>query len=514
MKLATSDMIRKIDNLAESDLGISVTELMRRAGVAVASAVRELTRPGGRVIVLSGTGNNGGDGYAAACELMGEYRVAVVDVLGIPPKTPAAAPFVAEYTARGGEKIALTFDGTIEDAISSADTVVDAIFGTGVRPDSSVEISHLAELVRSAAKVRKVAVDLPLGVNPDDGSIIDFAVTVDTTVALSYIKPGLLSFPARTLTGRIVLDRLGIDTEITDAAFEFKNYFTDADLARSLLPSRPENSNKGSFGKALVITGSEKYRGAAHLSLEAALRGGAGLVAYLGIPSLADELTMKYPEAIYLREDVENCQSEGGVSRILDISTSYSSILIGSGSSPSPALYRLVEAMILTEGAPVVLDADAINSIAAYGDGTADILKRAKRAVILTPHPLEFARLSGKSVTEVQAGRLNIARKFAYDHNCILLLKGAATVVTDGNITYLNGTGSSALAKAGSGDVLAGLLVSILAQGVDPLAATALAAYLHGAAGDGLAECYSHYGVTPSDLPREIAKVIASLAKK
>ena len=513
MKLATSDMIRKIDSFAEQTLGIPVTELMRRAGVAVASAVRELTRPGGRVLVLSGTGNNGGDGYAAACELMSDYRVAVVDVLGIPPKTPAAAPFVNEYTARGGEKIALTFDGTIESAVTSADTVVDAIFGTGVRPDSSVEVSRLAELIRSAAKVRKVAVDLPLGVNPDDGSIIDFAVTVDITVALSYIKPGLLSFPARTLTGRIILDRLGLDTEKTDAAFEFKNFLTDRDLAKSLLPHRPENSNKGSFGKALVITGSEKYRGAAHLSLEAALRGGAGLVAYLGIPTLADELTMKYPEAIYLRENIEQGLDDDGVARILDLSAAYSSIIVGSGSSPSPSLYRLVEAFLTTEGAPIVLDADAINSIAAYGDGSADVLKGAKRPVILTPHPLEFARLAGKSVTEVQSNRLTLARKFAYDHGCTVLLKGAATVVTDGNITYLNGTGSSALAKAGGGDVLAGLLASILAQGAPPLAATALAAYLHGAAGDGLSESYSQYGVTPSDLPREIARVMASLTK-
>ena len=222
---------------------------------------------------------------------------------------------------------------------------------------------------------------------------------------------------------------------------------------------------------------------------------------------------MKDPEAIYLRENIEQGLDDDGVTRILDLSAAYSSIIVGSGSSPSPSLYRLVEAFLTTEGAPIVLDADAINSIAAYGDGSADVLKGAKRPVILTPHPLEFARLAGKSVTEVQSNRLTLARKFAYDHGCTVLLKGAATVVTDGNITYLNSTGSSALAKAGSGDVLAGLLASILAQGAPPLAATALAAYLHGAAGDGLSESYSQYGVTPSDLPREIARVMASLTK-
>lgn len=510
MKLATSDMIGKIDNFAETTLGIPVTELMHRAGVAVASAVRELTPLGGRVIVLCGKGNNGGDGYAAACELMDDYRVAIVDVLGTPPVTAAASRFVREYSDRGGERIELAFDGHLESAIATADTVVDAIFGTGARPDSSVEITRLAELIRSAAKVRKVAVDLPLGVNPDDGSVIEFAVTVDTTVALSYVKPGLLSFPARSLTGRIILDRLGLDEDRTDAAFDFKNHFTDRPLARTLLPKRPENSNKGSFGKALVITGSTKYRGAAHLSLEAALRGGAGLVAYLGEPDLADELTMKYPEAIYHREHLEHGLDEQGIARILELSHAYSSIVIGSGSSPSAELYSLVETILLSEGSPVALDADAINSIAAYG-GSTDIIRRAKRPVILTPHPLEFARLAGKSVTDVQANRLSLARRFAYEHGCVLLLKGAATVVTDGDSVYLNGTGSSALAKAGSGDVLAGLLASILAQGTEPIRAAALAAYLHGAAGDSLAASYSHYGVTPSDLPREIARVLSEL---
>ena len=163
--------------------------------------------------------------------------------------------------------------------------------------------------------------------------------------------------------------------------------------------------------------------------------------------------------------------------------------------------------MIQSEGAPLVLDADAINAIAKYS--SAQLLLQAKRPLVLTPHPLEFSRLSGYSVDFIQANRISCAKEFAKTYNCTLLLKGAATVITDGEAVLVNSSGSSALAKGGSGDVLAGLLVSLLAYSKDALSASAIAAYLHGTAGDRLAEKYSEYGVTPSDLPKEVARVIA-----
>ena len=213
---------------------------------------------------------------------------------------------------------------------------------------------------------------------------------------------------------------------------------------------------------------------------------------------------MKYPEAIYLPlsdTDTVIAHSRDSVT------------LVGSGCGSTVGLCRLVEALLLIPGAPLVLDADAINALASFS--SPEIFKRAERSVVLTPHPLEFSRISGMSVDHINSHRLSSAQSFAREYGITLLLKGSATVITDGKYTYINSSGSSALAKAGSGDVLAGALASLLAQSPTRVCEmTALAAYLHGAAGDSLAQSLSEYGVTPSDLPIKIAERIRSLTER
>ncbi|MBO5100968.1 MAG: NAD(P)H-hydrate dehydratase, partial [Clostridia bacterium] len=230
----------------------------------------------------------------------------------------------------------------------------------------------------------------------------------------------------------------------------------------------------------------------------------AGRVTYLGCDSLRGELLSRFPEAIY----VKHCEDTEAAVRL---SRESSATLIGSGSDTSEKTAELACALLSSEGSPLILDADAINSIALYGG--AERIKDSPRTVILTLHPLEFSRLSGLSVGEIQDNRISAATKYARENSCILLLKGAATVITDGEHLYINGSGSSALAKAGSGDVLAGLLVSLLSYSKSPIEATALAAYIHGRAGDNLAGVYSSYGVTPSDLPREICRILLELER-
>ncbi len=285
-------------------------------------------------------------------------------------------------------------------------------------------------------------------------------------------------------------------------------YITDEKVAASLLPKRKSDSSKGSFGRAALISGSERYVGAAMLSLEAALRGGAGYVDFLGLGMLCESLRLRFPEAIYTQLDYT---VDSGRKELVRATSRSGAILVGPGCESTEALYLTVAELLETEGAPVVLDADAINAISAYG--TANIIRNARRKVILTPHPLEFSRLTGYAVSEIQENRLVLARDFAASHGCILVLKGSGTVVTDGDISYVNSSGSSALAKAGSGDVLAGLLTSLLAFSTDALGTAALAVYVHGRAGDNLAAELSEFGVTPSDLPRECARVFAALSK-
>lgn len=276
--------------------------------------------------------------------------------------------------------------------------------------------------------------------------------------------------------------------------------------AAMLLPIRERSANKGSFGKALIIAGSEQYMGAGHLSLEAALRGGAGYVGYLNEANICDMALMKYPEAIYHRVSLADIES------VLDISRQYTSVLVGPGLGTSEQTARLVESLITSEGATLIIDADGLNSISKFLGSW--VFKSKKRDIIITPHPLEFARLIGKSdAHEVNADRVELAASFARECGITVLLKGKGTVVTDGERVYINSSGSVALAKAGSGDVLAGLLVSLAAFMPIRFDAALLSAFIHGYTADVLSSELSTFGVMPSDLPHTFAKTLCELEK-
>ena len=502
MELVNPDMISRIDSYAAEELGLSTVTLMKRSGEAARFALSSIAEKGAKVLILAGKGNNGGDGYALADLIMDDYSVKVIDVFKEGQRSEAGRFYLDRFVSRGGTVVKGLGDLAL---IDEADVIVDAIFGTGFLGEPPRELMPLSERINTLSK-KVLAIDVPLGVNAEDGSVHGIAIKAYATVSLSFVKTGIVSYPARDQVGRLFTSDLELPFDKISERFEFKNFFVDSSLAKKLLPERESNTNKGSFGKALLITGSAAYEGAGRLSLEASLRGGAGLVSIVSDRWLKNRLITDYPEAVYYAvldgDDPEN--------ELLPILKKHQSILIGSGSGVSEKLYRILLSVISTEGAPAVLDADAINSIARYGS-LSDI-KNAKRKLILTPHPMEFSRLIGTDVLSINSERIKYAKEFAKENNCILVLKGAATLTTDGDRLFINSTGSSALAKGGSGDVLAGLLVSLLAFSRDPLETAALAVYLHGAAGDSLSEEYSEFGVTPSDLPKEIARQIKKLS--
>ena len=510
MKLAESRLIAEIDKFAESELGIPTVELMRRAGESVARVVKEHVKAGSEIIVLAGKGNNGGDGYAAAVELLSDYRVLVYDIFSAGQTSLAGKHFLERYKELGGAVENYTKSKENLAKIKNTDCIIDAVFGTGFHGKMPDFVTEIAIAACESVSAKKIAIDVPLGVNADNGSVHDHAVCAMATVELSYIKPGMVSYPAKAYVGDLVYDTLSLPLEKIEERFEFKFELADEPWAKSTLIPRADNSNKGSFGKLLTLVGSDKYRGAARLALSAALRSGVGLVSFAGTKNLTAELLASFPEVVY--NDIKPLSefSEADALNISELAARHSAILAGSGSSISNGLLSVIKCLLASEGAPIVLDADAIN-VLAENPGSLDYIKNARRTVILTPHPLEFARLSGNDVSDVQLHRIEVALKFAAENRCILLLKGAATVITDGNRVMINNSGSSALAKAGSGDVLAGLVGSLLAQGYEPFAAASLAAYLHGKAGDRLARKYSSYGVSPSDIPLAIAEYLAEI---
>lgn len=505
MLLALSSQIRDIDIYSGTTLGIPLFDLMERSGRAVEHVLREHIPEGSRVVILAGSGNNGGDGYALASMICKDYDCIVFDIFSRGQSTEEGKRFISLYLDAGGVIRNFSFTPMELSEIKEADCIVDAVFGTGFVGEMPEGLGDLIAAVNSSTGAYKIAIDVPLGVNADDGSISHaYACSVSVTVALSFIKPGLVSYPARSFVGKIVYDDLGLPLDKLVAAFSFRYRLIDEPLAASLLPRREENGSKGSFGKLLMVTGSEKYRGAAHLAMEAALRGGVGAVSYCGCDLLCSELSQKFPEAIYHEAALRDLQA-----RVSELETYHSAVLVGSGSSVSRELSDTVRALLTGDGAPIILDADAINAIAEDRE-LLECLRASKRKVVLTPHPLEFARLSGTDVASVQSDRIRKSLAFAAEYGCTLVLKGAGTIVTDGEVVYINSTGSSALSKAGSGDVLAGFLSSLVASGMDPLEASALAVFYHGLAADVLKDELSVYGVTPSDLPRTIARCLCS----
>ncbi len=507
-------MIRRIDEYSDKTLGIPLPDLILRSGRAVADCLRSHVKRGAKVTVLAGSGNNGGDGYALASLIRDEYDLVVYDVFGKMQEGYAGRVFLDKYVADGGEIVKLDFSPETLAAIRDSDCIVDAVFGTGFEGAMPEGLSELIACVNSSTRAYKIAIDVPLGVNADDGSISEaYACSVDTTVALSFIKPGLVSYPARSFVGRIVYDDIGLPIEKLKDEFRFRFELVDKELAASFLPRRDENGSKGSFGRLLVVAGSERYRGAAHLAVEAALRGGVGYVTYVGPASLADELRAKFPEVIYKPLAAPDI-TEGDIEAIVALSAEHTATLVGSGSSVTEGLTKLVRELLGAEGSPLILDADAINALAEEREVSLGLLGEAKRRVVLTPHPLEFARLYGSAVATVQSRRIETALDFSKQTGAVLVLKGAGTIVTDGDKVYINSTGSSALSKAGSGDVLAGHLAAQIAASGNVLTAAALSVYYHGDAADVLADELSVFGVTPSDLPREIARRIAKSASK
>ena len=504
MKLVLSEDVRRIDNYAEDVLRIPKRELMARSGRAVADAIFSRVAKGARVSILAGKGNNGGDGYAAAVLLCDSYDVCVYDVFSSGQSSDEGKYHLAQAKAKGVKILPFLNDSADIERISSSACVVDAVFGTGFRGELPDNLHDLSAALRAEKHPFILAVDVPLGVNADNGSVLDGAIRADLTVVLSYMKVGLLSYPARDMVGEIVHDTLDVPDAV-ESAFSPCNFLVDEDFARSCLPVRGKNTNKGSFGKLSIYAGSERYRGAASLALGAALRSGVGICEYKGPSSLCDILFAVYPEAIYKPLDRVD-----EIAHLLAAENRFTATLVGCGSDTGEITQTLVRQMLQTEGAPLILDADAINVLAGLKDGRT-LLKNARRTVILTPHPLEFSRLSGIDVELVQKNRIGLAKEFAREHGVILVLKGAATLITDGEVLFVNSTGCSALAKGGSGDVLAGALSSLVAMGTQPIVAAALAVYTHGLAADRLARKYSTFGVTPSDLPLEMAAVFAEL---
>ncbi|MBQ7171277.1 MAG: NAD(P)H-hydrate dehydratase [Clostridia bacterium] len=512
MYLLTPEQSRAADRFAIEELKVPGKLLMQNAGVSVAQIARELLagREAPAVLVLCGSGNNGGDGYVAAAVLAGE-GVSVIAAEYEPEKKRSGDAALHRSRAK---KILKTFyplekGPFFSDALARADLVIDALYGTGFRAPLPADLAGLLDEV-NASRAKKLAIDVPSGVDCAAGTADPHALVADVTAAMSYPMRSLLLLPGRAYAGRIEVCDLGVDYRAIERQGRFTEQATDEAMLRAVFSRRPTDSNKGTYGKLLLVCGSEKMPGACLLALSGALRVGPGLVEVCAPKAVCDLAAVRHPEALFFPlPDPENW-TERDLVALLSEAEKADAVLVGCGLGVSENVKLFVSALLSTEGAPAVLDADALNALAACGYPA----ERGGREVVLTPHPLEFSRLSGLSREEIAADRVAAAKRYAAERGVTLLLKGADTVTVspEGEVLY-NPTGNPGLAKGGSGDVLAGMLAGLLAQGKPVFTAAAAAAWLHGAAGDLLARDRSEYGYLPSDLPEAAARALARLLR-
>jgi NAD(P)H-hydrate epimerase len=489
--LVTAEEMRAADRQTIDDVGLPAALLMELAGRAVAEVVLARSAPGARVAVACGGGNNGGDGFACARWLREAGRDARVILARGAPRSAEAALHLAAYRKLGGP--VLEEPGFIDQA----EVIVDALLGNGTTQVVTGPIAAAIARINAARGLR-VAVDLPSGLASDDGRVLGEAVRADVTVALAVEKIGTATFPGCALAGEVIVADIGIPVRFAAAARAFM--LEEAD-ARALTPRRELGAHKGSHGHVLVAAGSRAKVGAALLAATGALRGGAGLVTLAVPPDAAAAVIGRVPEVMLAELDPE----APGAEQVLEgLALGKRAVVLGPGMPTSAAAGALVRRAAASLAVPMVLDADALNHLAAGGG-------RLRDDRVLTPHPGEAARLlSGARVED----RIGAARAIAARTGAVVCLKGARTVVAapDG-IVSLNPTGNPGLGTGGTGDVLAGLAGALLAQGLAALDAARLAVYLHGLAGDLAVASRGPIGIVAGDVAAELPRAFARLAE-
>jgi ADP-dependent NAD(P)H-hydrate dehydratase / NAD(P)H-hydrate epimerase len=502
LRVLTAAQSRSLEEQAVKD-GTGLATLMAAAGLAVADLVAEKRSEGG-VVVFAGAGNNGGDGWVAARELMtAGRRVRVLSVCD-PEELTGVARDAAREAIAAGVGWDVPDAAPSPDALAEATVIVDALLGTGakgaLRPplDAWVAVAN-----RSGCYL--VAVDVPTGVDSDSGAIAGDAVRADCTVTFSAPKVGLLLHPGASHAGEVVVVDIGMG--FPAPAPGEPQVWSASDYA-SLLPLPAPDAHKNSRGRLLVVAGSRAYPGAAVLAARGAMRCGAGYVR-LAVPCSIARLAQGHLLAapvVGLEEDTDGTLSQRAAEEILSLAESADAVVLGPGLTQTAGVAAVVRDVTGRLGKPLVLDADALNVLA---DDVVSLQTR-DGVTVLTPHAGEMGRLLGTSAERVQSDRLSASAALAGNQR-VVVLKGAGTVVCGSGRQVISTVGTPALATAGTGDVLSGVIGALLAQGLGPLEAGALGVHLHGRAGEAAESELTVMCVTAEDVPDYLSAAVAEL---
>jgi ADP-dependent NAD(P)H-hydrate dehydratase / NAD(P)H-hydrate epimerase len=471
VKLYTAQEMSRADSGAQ-ELGIPGGVLMERAGVAMTRIALERYSPG-RTLVVSGGGNNGGDGFVIAREL---HRSGV-EVVVLATKDEYEGDPAINLDILRNLDVRFISPEDLEAELGSADLIVDALLGTGFSGEVREKEAGIIEKMNSA-RVPVLAVDVPSGVDGSTGEVQGAAVIANLTVCAHAAKVGCVISPGREHAGEVVALDIGIPPE-ADVAPSL--VWTDAASLRGKIPRTAEPAHKYSAGSLLVVAGSRGTTGAPLMVVHGAQRTGCGIVFLATSEGAAPAVDLALTEALVygVAEDEEGYMGSGALEEILEHAGRASALVVGPGMGTKDEGERLVEGILREVEAPVLLDADAITNLV----GT-DLLARRENPTVVTPHAGELGRLLESGAKGVSARRLDSARDAAEQQRCCVLLKGSDTLVVEGEKVAVNSTGDVALATAGTGDVLSGVIGALLSRGMDTYEAARAGAWAHGRAAE------------------------------
>lgn len=513
LRIITGSDMRKIDLWAQKEKRIPPLLLMENAGRAVALAVENVigAEPKQSLLFLIGKGNNGGDALVAARHLYQQGMEINLFFLFPPEEWPGLVRKNWELLKDQGIKGHYLADEhsfyLLKLCLSNSTLVIDGILGTGLRASLPENIVKTIKLVNHAS-IPVLAIDVPTGVDADQGYVAKPCVQANYTVTFAWAKRGQLLYPAKKNIGKLFI----ADISIPESGLELvdiKQYYFERQMAQKCLPLRDETGHKNTFGHVLVLAGSQGMMGAAYLASKAVLRSGAGLVT-VGVPqSQAPFFNLALPEAITLAlPETEKGTLAAEAWPIIKANLAGKKALVfGPGLKTEKGIKELLT-KILQFKMPLVLDADGLNVLAQEPE----LLAQKKAPLILTPHPGEMARLLKITTEQVLKNPVDVALQAANTFQAITVLKGVVTIITTlEQEVYINSTGSSALATAGTGDVLAGLIAGLLAQGLSTKKAALLGVYLHGLAGEIVAAEKGERGVIAGDVVEAVPLALKDL---
>ncbi len=511
MKLCTPKQMQNIDRRAIDGMKIPGLELMEVAGSRVVEAITEQYGDitGQVITIVCGKGNNGGDGLVAARYLHEKGAKIEIFLTGLAGSVEGDA----KTNLKRAEKIGLyvkEIDDPNDFAIdNSSNIIIDAIFGTGFSGDIKAPYDEIISKINDhPASV--VAIDAPSGLDGATGAVAEPCVRADMTVTFGLPKFGQAVYPGKEYCGLLLVADIGFPDEAIEQE-DIDRYLLMEDEATAMLPRRAPDSHKGDFGKLFVLAGSEGFTGAGAMTAEAGLRSGTGLV-ILGCPSglndifeqkLTEVMTRPLPQVRKRR-----CLALRGLGEVREMVKWADAVAVGPGIGTYHETRDLIFRLIAKLDKPAVFDADALNILAK----NMDYLKGHSAPLVISPHPGEMSRLTGKTIEQIEKNRIDIALEFAEEFNLVCILKGAPSVIAaPSGHAWINPTGNEGMATAGSGDVLTGLIGGFLAQGLMDIDAAVLGCYVHGKAGDLASESLGSRGMIAGDILQMVPLALREL---